>query len=135
MRLLLFAAASLSLLNAQSAGETNVAYDSFPETKLDVLMPTNGAAGGGGAKRPAVIFIHGGGWVGGTKEAVVAPFCSKFLEQGFIVVNVEYRLAKAAPAPAAVMDVLKAAEYVRHGSASMTSGSSWPVIPRADTSR
>ncbi|MBY0373965.1 MAG: alpha/beta hydrolase [Bryobacteraceae bacterium] len=111
MRLLLILSAlSTALLHAQAAGdEKNVAYDSFAETKLDVLMPKSG----GGAKRPAVIFIHGGGWVGGAKENVVQNFCARYLDKGFVVFNVEYRLAKVALAPAAVTDVLKAAEWVR----------------------
>lgn len=116
MRLLVALMSSLALLcSAQSSGgEKNVAYDSFAETKLDVLMPPSG---GGGLKRPAVIFIHGGGWVGGAKENVVDLFCSRFLEKGFVVFNVEYRLAKVALAPAAVTDVLKAADWVRRNAA------------------
>jgi acetyl esterase/lipase len=37
----------------------------------------------------------------------------KYVEKGFVVANVEYRLAKAAKAPAAVTDVLKAAQWFR----------------------
>ncbi|HEU0139465.1 MAG TPA: alpha/beta hydrolase, partial [Bryobacteraceae bacterium] len=54
-----------------------------------------------------------GGWVNGTKESMVRNFCLPYLEKGFVVANVEYRLAKAAPAPAAVEDVLKAANWFR----------------------
>lgn len=86
--------------------EANIAYDTHPETKLDVLKPKTATG-----KRPGVIFIHGGGWVGGAKENVVANFCLPYLQKGFVVANVEYRLAKAALAPAAVSDVLKAAEW------------------------
>src|SRR5579872_2515540 len=42
--------------------------------------------------RPTVIYIHGGGWVGGTKEGTeleVLPY----LAHGMNAVNVEYRLA------------------------------------------
>jgi len=59
-----------------------------------------------------VLCIHGGGFVGGSKEAFVRN-CLPYVEQGFVVANVEYRLAKAAPAPAAVEDVLKAARWFR----------------------
>lgn len=86
--------------------EANVSYDRHPETVLDVYKP-KGASG----KRSGVIVIHGGGWVGGTKEAVFNGFCLPYLEKGFVVANVEYRLAKAAPAPAAVEDSLKAANW------------------------
>jgi acetyl esterase/lipase len=86
--------------------EADIAYDSFPETKIDILKPKTASG-----KRPAILFIHGGGWVGGRKENVVANFCLPFLQKGFVVANVEYRLAKSALAPAAVTDVLKAAEW------------------------
>jgi acetyl esterase/lipase len=86
--------------------EANVAYDQYPQTVIDIMKPK-----GGGAKRPAVIVIHGGGWVGGNKEGMVRNHCVPYLEKGFVVANVEYRLAAVAPAPAAVQDVLKAAEW------------------------
>lgn len=86
--------------------EANIAYSKYPETKLDVYKPK-----GGDGKRPAVIIIHGGGWTGGTKEAMVALWVLPYLEKGFVVANVEYRLAKAAPAPAAVEDVLVASRW------------------------
>ena len=50
-----------------------------------------------------LIYIHGGGWTNGSKEGsalTVLPY----LEMGWNVVNVAYRLADAAHAPAAVED-------------------------------
>ena len=38
-------------------------------------------------------------------------FCLPYLERGFVVANVEYRVAGAAPAPAAVNDALNAAKW------------------------
>lgn len=87
--------------------EADIAYAQYPETKLDVFQP----AGGGVGKRPGVIVIHGGGWTGGTKESQWDNFVRPYLEKGFVVCNVEYRLAKAAVAPAAVEDAMKAAEW------------------------
>jgi acetyl esterase/lipase len=40
-------------------------------------------------------------------------FCLPFIEYGFVVANVEYRLAPSATAPAAVNDVLEAAKWFR----------------------
>jgi acetyl esterase/lipase len=88
--------------------ELNIAYDKHKETVLDVVRPKSG-----GVKRPGVLFIHGGGWVGGSKESVVKHFVMPYVEKGYVVANVEYRLAKVATAPAAVQDVLKAAEWFR----------------------
>jgi len=59
---------------------------------------------------PTLIWIHGGGWTGGTKESFTG--IPAFLAMGMNVVNVEYRLAKTAPAPAAVEDCRCALRWV-----------------------
>ena len=89
--------------------EHNVPYDTHPETVVDVMWPKAASK----EKRPGVIVIHGGGWRGGTKEQMVNSHCLPYLERGFVVANVEYRLAKAATAPAAVTDVLNAARWFK----------------------
>src|SRR5438067_2744092 len=60
---------------------------------------------------PTLIFIHGGGWTGGTKEGrdlAILPY----LDMGMNVVNVEYRLARVSEAPAAVEDCRCALRWV-----------------------
>lgn len=89
--------------------EVDIAYDRYPETVLDILVPKTAPP----KKRPGVIVIHGGGWVGGSREGMIRNFCLPYLEKGFVVANVEYRLARVAPAPAAVTDVLQAANWFR----------------------
>jgi acetyl esterase/lipase len=61
--------------------------------------------------QPTLVFIHGGGWTGGTKEAVFNKLLP-YLEMGWNVVNVEYRLARVSLAPAAVEDCLCALRWV-----------------------
>jgi uncharacterized protein (TIGR02246 family) len=87
--------------------EANIAYDRFPDTRLDVLYPKAPSNG----KRPGVIMFHGGGWIRSTKETMMDAFCLPYLERGFVVANVEYRVATAATAPAAVNDALTAAKW------------------------
>ena len=79
------------------------------EAKLDVYVPRM-------AKEPVpvVVVIHGGGWVAGAKDEGVL-YLLPYLQMGFAVVNVEYRLAKVSLAPAAVEDCLCALHWVgRH---------------------
>ena len=60
---------------------------------------------------PTLMFIHGGGWTGGAKEGrdlAILPY----LDMGMNVVNVEYRLARVAQAPAAVEDCRCALRWV-----------------------
>jgi acetyl esterase/lipase len=86
----------------------NVVYgmaDNF-ETKLDLYLP-RGLAG----PAPTLIQIHGGGWVGGNKEANALRFLP-YLEMGWAVVNVQYRLGQVGLAPAAVEDCLCALRWV-----------------------
>ena len=60
---------------------------------------------------PTVIFIHGGGWVQGTKEASVLT-ALPYIAMGYSVVNVEYRLANVSLAPAAIEDCRCALRWV-----------------------
>jgi acetyl esterase/lipase len=120
-RLLLFA----SILTASSAGQPaagtwavtaqsnyqispNITYlvENNYEDRLDIYHRRNATG-----PQPTLLYIHGGGWTGGTKEAAfmsVVPW----LEMGWTVVNVEYRLARVSPAPAAVEDCLCALKWV-----------------------
>lgn len=61
--------------------------------------------------QPTLIFYHGGGWVGGTKENAVMSIVP-WLEMGWNVVNVEYRMARVAQAPAAAEDAQCALRFV-----------------------
>ena len=61
--------------------------------------------------QPTLINIHGGGWVGGTKESALMALMPWF-EMGWNVVNVEYRLRRVSPAPAAVEDCLCALRWI-----------------------
>jgi acetyl esterase/lipase len=60
---------------------------------------------------PTVMYIHGGGWVFGARTGAV-PQLLPYLELGWNAVNVEYRMAGQAAAPAAVEDVRCALRWV-----------------------
>jgi acetyl esterase/lipase len=104
--LTLFGQAPAPQIPDNVAMEKNIAYDKHPETVIDILQPKAASP----EKRPGVLVIHGGGWTGGAKEGMIAH-ALRYVEQGFVVANVEYRLAKVAVAPAAVTDVLNAAQW------------------------
>lgn len=57
------------------------------------------------------MYVHGGGWVFGDKNGASNLFLP-YLERGWNVVNVEYRMAGASPAPAAVEDVRCALRWI-----------------------
>jgi acetyl esterase/lipase len=74
------------------------------ESKLDVYQRR------GAGTHPTLIFFHGGGWIRGTKEGSAMSILP-WLEMGWNVVNVEYRMARVALAPAAVEDGLCALRF------------------------
>jgi acetyl esterase/lipase len=76
------------------------------ENKLDVIYPHNATA-----DVPAVIYIHGGGWIWGDKAGAVLETLP-YLAKGWAAVNVEYRMANWAKAPAAVEDCRCALRWV-----------------------
>lgn len=60
---------------------------------------------------PTLIYIHGGGWIFGDRTGATLMFLP-YIEMGWNVVNVEYRMASASPAPAAVEDCRCALRWV-----------------------
>ena len=73
---------------------------------LDVYRP-RGAAG----PTPTLMYIHGGGWTNGSRQASALTFLP-YLEMGWAVISVSYRLADAAHAPAAVEDCRCALRWI-----------------------
>jgi acetyl esterase/lipase len=76
------------------------------DLKVDVYR-RRGATG----PQPTLVYIHGGGWIFSTKEGA-NTLLIPWLEMGYTIVNVEYRVAKTSLAPAAVEDCLCALRWV-----------------------
>jgi acetyl esterase/lipase len=74
---------------------------------LDVYAPRAASAS---ARVPTVIYFHGGAWRGGDKSVALLR-ALPYLEMGWAVVNVNYRLGTA---PLAVMDSRCALRWVAH---------------------
>jgi len=76
------------------------------DLKADIYTPYPPAG-----PTPTIIAMHGGGWVEGTKDQVTLSLLP-YLERGFSVVNIDYRLGRVAEAPAAVEDARCALRWV-----------------------
>ncbi len=78
--------------------------------KLDLYQPTK-PAGDRGA--PAVVWIHGGGWMGGTKnEARAKEICITLAQAGYVAVSIDYKLGAGAW-PQDLFDCKNAVRYLR----------------------
>jgi acetyl esterase len=90
----------------------DVAYGSHPRQVLDVFSPAVAACA------PVVAFVHGGAFVRGDKRSTAQIHDNLlfwFARQGFVGVNVEYRLAPEAAYPSGGDDVAAALGWVhRH---------------------
>jgi len=89
----------------------DVKYGPHPRNVLDVFVDDSTVGG-----RPVLMFVHGGGFVGGTKHAPGSPFNDNVMvfaaRNGMVGVNVEYRLAPEFPWPAGGEDMGAAVRYV-----------------------
>ncbi len=98
----------------------DVTYSTLPGYRpmiLDVYLPPREMG-----PRPLVLYVHGGGWVGGNTRhsGALANFpgaLAALAAEGFVVASVEYRLAREAQFPAQLQDVRAALRYLEGNAA------------------
>jgi triacylglycerol lipase len=87
-------------------------YGADPRHRLDMFAP----AVPFDSPRPVVLFVHGGGFIGGDKGGPDDPFYNNVgtwaVRRGFIGATMTYRLAPAAQWPAGAVDVALAHEWL-----------------------
>ena len=76
----------------------DIRYGDDERHVLDVYRPKDADG-----KLPVIVSIHGGGWVYGNKE-IMQFYCMSLAEQGFAVVNFNYRLAPKHKHPTPLID-------------------------------
>jgi acetyl esterase len=83
-----------------------------PGAGLRVYDPAS-LSGSRPGPRPAVLYVHGGGWVMGSVDGV-DPYCRRLAAAlDAVVVSVDYRLGPEHPYPAALDDCVAALAWVR----------------------
>jgi acetyl esterase/lipase len=78
------------------------------ELKLDIIKPV-----AVGQKFPAIIYVHGGGWMSGDKRKAGGEWNASFAEHGFVCININFRLSGEAAFPAPLLDVKEAIRWVK----------------------
>jgi acetyl esterase/lipase len=86
------------------------AYGKHTRQRMDIWWRKDGVV------RPAVFVIHGGWWSGGDKKFMTEVSRSYF-QLGYVVVNINYRLAQDAAWPAQRADALDSIATVRRHAA------------------
>lgn len=99
------------------AERRDIAYaDSGRDTLLDVFYPL--AVEGTGTMLPTIVWIHGGGWVSGSKDEV-ANYLKILAGHGYTTVGVNYALAPGAHYPTPPRQVNAALAYLAREGASL----------------
>jgi len=87
-------------------------YADGDRNRLDIFQPATT-----GARRPVLIFVHGGAFIGGDKHVPYSPFYDNIMlwavANGMIGLNMSYRLAPKSPWPAGVEDVASAVAWAK----------------------
>ncbi len=88
----------------------DVAYvtNGHERQKLDIFLPEKGE------NLPLIVWIHGGGWVGGSKDGCPA---FRFLDTGYAVASINYRFSQHALYPAQIEDCKAAIRWLRANAA------------------
>ncbi|MHB1137947.1 MAG: alpha/beta hydrolase fold domain-containing protein [Microthrixaceae bacterium] len=79
--------------------------------KLDVYLPLDDVEPG--QKRPAVLQIHGGAWVLGSKDEQGIPLLNHLASCGWVGFNADYRLSPRAKFPDHLVDCKRALAWIR----------------------
>jgi alpha-L-fucosidase 2 len=109
----LFASTLMVFCTPAEAGVTkdiNYAKTGEVSLKLDVIAPE------GDGPYPIVLYVHGGGWSSGDKQADT-PLLNVFHGTDVVVVSIDYRLAPAYRWPACLDDVNTAIRWVKANAA------------------
>jgi len=65
----------------------DIQYGTYPSERLEILKPRWPRRGA----LPVAIVFHGGGWEVGSRNDMRERVCRRYLEQGFLVVNADFR--------------------------------------------
>lgn len=110
-------AASVSMLKATTKFKTykDLRYSNATSSKanlMDLYVPDNGKT-----QVPLVIWVHGGGWQEGDKASGCIPAEKGFVQRGFAIACINYRLTNEAQWPAQIIDVKTAIRALRANAA------------------
>jgi len=104
--------ASCAVSKAAAEAHRGVKY-TVPGTAqlMDIYVPEHASG-----RLPAVVYIHGGGWLAGSRSGGEA-FVDHFTGRGYVFCSVDYRFSNEAIYPAQIEDCKCAIRYLRANAA------------------
>lgn len=92
--------------------QRNIAYLEPGRTEtLDLYLPAGRPSG---TRSPGIVFIHGGGWMGGSNsDGRSVEVCTTLAEAGYVCASIEYRLTRQGRWPTNVYDCKNAVRFLR----------------------
>lgn len=101
------AAESLAASSGRTPTYSNVKYGPHERNVIDFYKAESDKP------TPLAVFIHGGGFRGGSKKSLNRKVLQELLDAGISVAAIEYRLISHKPLPAAHHDSLEALQFIR----------------------
>jgi len=90
------------------ADHANIAYGEHERQVIDLYLAESDTP------TPLVIYIHGGGFVAGSKDGANGPLVNRCNEAGVSVAAINYRYVTTDPFPAPFEDAARAVQFLRH---------------------
>jgi acetyl esterase len=104
------------------AAQLNVSYDpSDSDARLDVFYPD------GAGVLPTIVWIHGGGFLGGGKEQV-GNYARILAAGGYTVAAVDYSLAPGSTYPTPLLQLNRALAFLQHDAARLHTDAAHMVL-------
>ena len=101
-------------LPAHVVVERDIPYGAAEDARLDLYLPKELA--GAGRPLPTVLWVHGGGWAGGSKD-YVAQYAAALAAGGFAVAAMDYSLPPKAVYPTPVRQAFEALAFLKREAA------------------
>lgn len=93
----------------------DVAYGEHPRQQLDIYHSQfSPSATNQTIKRPVLLHVHGGAWMVGHKKQQAQPLINYLAQQGWLCVDINYRLAPKDRFPACLIDVKTAIVWLKN---------------------
>jgi acetyl esterase/lipase len=110
------------LPRAKAPARQTYVYKTVGDCKIhaDVFRPADQQP------RPVILWLHGGAFIWGSRARIREEQLARYIQEGFVVVAIDYRLAPETKLPAILDDLKDAYEWIRK---------SGPILFQADPDR